>query len=147
MLDKDRIKQFMKLFHSLEIGWQVYSITIIYLLITFAALFLRWQIGLMLLFLLIVTFFVLYFNYENIIRNLNLIANQLSTDVKNAQEDSIYRAPIGVLLYNPSDHRIKWINPMMQHMLGDKDLVGTVMDEIDEKFVDCLSSIDSTISL
>ena len=142
MLDKDRIKQFMKLFHSLEIGWQVYSITIIYLLITFAALFLRWQIGLMLLFLLIITFFVLYFNYENIIRNLNLIANQLSTDVKNAQEDSIYRAPIGVLLYNPSDHRIKWINPMMQHMLGDKDLVGTVMDEIDEKFVDLLSGDD-----
>lgn len=135
MFDKERIKSFFAHFHSLDISWQIYSLIILYTIIMLAAFILRWEVGLMLLVLLIAVIVFFLFNYENFVRNLSTIANRLSQNVKVAQEDAMYRAPIGILLYgDDSNKRIKWVNPEMQHIFGAKDLLGEPLMSINHEF-------------
>lgn len=133
MFNKERIKEFFSLFHSLEISWQIYSLVITYLVILIAALILRWEVGVMLLILLILVVIFFMFNYENFIRNINTIANRLYQSSRDAEEDSMNRAPIGILLYD-NNQRVKWVNPAMQHIFGNKELLGELLFNIDEDF-------------
>lgn len=133
MFNKERIKEFFSLFHSLEISWQIYSLAITYLVILIAALILRWEIGVMLLILLILVVVFFMFNYENFIRNINTIANRLTQSSRDAEEDSMNRAPIGILLYDDSQ-RVKWVNPAMQHIFGNKEILGEQLININEEF-------------
>lgn len=135
MFDKERIKSFFTHFHSLDISWQIYSLIILYTIIMLAAFILRWEVGLMLLVLLIAVIVFFLFNYENFVRNLSTILNRLSQNVKVAQEDAMYRSPIGILLYGDDNNkRIKWVNPEMQHIFGAKDLLGEPLMSINHEF-------------
>lgn len=140
MIDKERIKAFFVQFHSLDISWQIYSLVILYTIIMLAAFILRWEIGLMLLLLLIAVVVFFVFNYENFIRNLSSMANRLSQSVRGAQEDAMYRSPIGILLYSEdSNHRIKWVNPSMQHIFGSQELLGEPLLSISNEFEKIIS--------
>lgn len=135
MFDKEKIKSFFLHFHSLDISWQIYSLIILYTIIMLAAFILRWEVGVMLLVLLIAVIVFFVFNYENFIRNLSTMANRLSQNVRVAQEDAMYRSPIGILLYGDDDNkRIKWVNPVMQHIFGAQDLLGEPLMAINQDF-------------
>lgn len=135
MFDKEKIKEFFIQFHSLDISWQIYSLVILYTIIMLAAFALRWEVGLMLLILLVAVVIFFVFNYENFIRSLNTIANRLSQNVRVAQEDAMYRSPIGILLYGDDNNkRIKWVNPAMQHIFGSKELLGEPLLSINDEF-------------
>lgn len=135
MFNKERIKEFITLFHSLELSWQIYSLVLIYLIITITALFLRWEVGLMLLLLLLIALLVLALNYENFIRSINTLAKNLSDVARHAQEESMYRSPMGILLYDQSqEHRVKWVNPSMQQIFGTREILGKPLLSISEDF-------------
>ncbi|XJS10630.1 DHH family phosphoesterase [Aerococcaceae bacterium WGS1372] len=135
MFDKEKLKAFFHHFHSLDISWQIYSLIILYTIIMLAAFILRWEVGVMLLVLLLAVIVFFVFNYENFIRNLNTMANRLSQNVKVAQEDAMYRSPIGILLYGEEESkRIKWVNPVMQHIFGTQDLLGEPLMSINQDF-------------
>ena len=134
MFNKERLKAFFEQFHSLDISWQIYSLVILYTIIMLAALMLRWEIGVMLFILLIAVVVFFVFNYENFIRNLSTMASRLSQSVRGAQEDAMYRSPIGILLYGQdSNHRIKWVNPAMQHLFGSQELLGEPLVSINKE--------------
>ena len=140
MFDKEKFKAFFHHFHSLDISWQIYSLIILYTIIMLAAFILRWEVGIMLLVLLIAVIVFFVFNYENFIRNLNAMANRLSQNVRVAQEDAMYRSPIGILLYGEDENkRIKWVNPVMQHIFGPQDLLGEPLMSIHEDFQELLA--------
>lgn len=143
MFNKERLKAFFEQFHSLDISWQIYSLVILYTIIMLAALMLRWEIGVMLFILLIAVVVFFVFNYENFIRNLSTMASRLSQSVRGAQEDAMYRSPIGILLYGQdSNHRIKWVNPAMQHLFGSQELLGEPLVSINKEF-DKMIAIES----
>ena len=133
MISKKERKKFFDLFHSLEISWQVYSIIIVYLVIMCAAFILRWEIGLMLLVLLLIIISYGIYRGQRIIKNFNTIANRISQSAQVAQEDSLYRAPIAILMYD-DDNQIRWVNPQMQQIFGNKDLLGEEMLSVDPEF-------------
>lgn len=132
-MTKEKLKQFFGFFHSLDVSWQIYSILAIYALITIVAFFMKWQIGLMLLLLLFVIILFLVVNMNHFFREINTVANKLSRTAKVAQEDSLYRSPIAVLLYD-NNQRVKWMNPAMQHIFGSKDVLGESLITIDKEF-------------
>ena len=71
------------------------------------------------------------------------MANRLSQSVRGAQEDAMYRSPIGILLYGQdSNHRIKWVNPAMQHLFGSQELLGEPLVSINKEF-DKMVAIES----
>ncbi|MBG9981314.1 DHH family phosphoesterase [Facklamia sp. DSM 111018] len=132
MFKSKKIKEFFNYFHSLEISWQIYSLFIVYLAITIMAFYSDWRLGLLLLFLLLAIVFFFTFNIKGFIRDLTLIASQMSKNVALAQEYAIYHAPIGVLLYDPND-RITWVNPTMQVIFSEKELIGEDLNNLDHK--------------
>lgn len=136
-----KIKQFIKLFHSLEISWQIYSLLILYLIVMLITFIIHWKIGVMLLLLLIV--FVLFFilNMRDFLKNLNVLANNLSRSVVIAQQEAVYRAPIGILLYD-DNQRIRWINPKMQQLFGQSGLLGKRIADVDNDLYEMLEIED-----
>lgn len=104
------------------------------------ALFSRWEIGILLLILFVAVVLFFIFNYESFVRNINTMANRLSLSIREAQDDSMLRSPIGILLYDDlNNFRVKWVNPTMQHIFGSKELLGKPLMSIDEEFKKLLS--------
>lgn len=135
MLNSDKIKEFNEILHSLGIRWQVYSILILYLIINVISLFFRWEIAVLLLILLGIVVYYLLNHFDNIIRKINAMANDLSNIAREVQEDSLHRAPIGVLIYDESkDNRVRWVNPTMQHIFGSTNLIGQQLYKLEEDF-------------
>ena len=133
----DKYKAFMRMFHSLEISWQIYSIIILYILIMVTAFFVKWQIGLMMLFLLLIIFVFTIFNFQDLVNNVNVLASNISKSAQTVQEDAMFRAPIAILIYD-EENRIKWVNPTFQHIFTGKDLLGQSLEAIDPKLPDLL---------
>lgn len=133
MVTKEKIQKFFEVFHSLEISWQLYSLAFLYLVIMIAAFILKWQIGLLLLLLLGAILVFCLFNMNNFFKDFNAVANRLSNVAKIAQEDSLYRSPIAVIIYDTND-RVNWVNPALQHIFGTKNILGEALQTLGEEF-------------
>lgn len=129
MITKEKIQKFFEVFHSLEISWQLYSLAFLYLVIMIIAFVLKWQIGLLLLLLLVASLVFCLFNMNNFFKDFNAVANRLSNLAKIAQEDSLYRSPIAVIIYD-NNYRVNWVNPALQHIFGTKDILGEPLQSL-----------------
>lgn len=56
----------------------------------------------------------------------------LSYRVKRGEEEALVRMPIGILLYD-EHNRIQWINPYLQKYLGNQEVLGKPIKEIDQE--------------
>lgn len=133
MFSKKKLAQFFKIFHNLEISWEIYTITLVYLIITVIALVNDWRIGLLLILLFIGVAFFLYINMEDFLQNINSLANDLSKEISQAHQDIYNRGPLSILFYDNISHRIKWLNPSMQQIIGQKDVLGEVVSGISDE--------------
>lgn len=134
MLDNKRIKEVIQFLRSLDIYWQVIGLSVFYLFIVIVSLWGQWQIAILLLLFLVIL--VLFFkkNYNKMIANINSMASDLSDSVKIVQEDAMNRTPIGILLYDEANQRVRWVNPAFQHIFGNQNLIGQPMLQIDPNF-------------
>lgn len=138
MIIKEKLKIFFEYFHSLEISWQIYTLLAIYLSICVVSLWIDIRITWMLVIFLMITILFFSFKYKSFVRDITLMANQLSKDVSLSQEYAIYHAPIGVLIYDESN-RISWVNPKMQEIMEVDDIIGQSLESIDPKLVPVLN--------
>lgn len=143
MITKGKIRKFFEVFNSLEISWQLYSLAFLYLIIMIVAFVLKWQVGLLLLLLLVAILIFCLFNMNNFFKDFNVVANRLTNLAKVAQEDSLYRSPIAVIIYD-INHRVNWVNPALQHIFGTKDILGEPLQALGEKFSTILK-LDSAV--
>lgn len=143
MITKGKIQKFFEVFNSLEISWQLYSLAFLYLIIMIVAFVLKWQVGLLLLLLLAAILIFCLFNMNNFFKDFNVVANRLTNLAKVAQEDSLYRSPIAVIIYD-INHRVNWVNPALQHIFGTKDILGEPLQALGENFSNILK-LDSAL--
>lgn len=101
----------------------------------------EWKIGVLLLLMLIIIVLFFVLNMRNFVKNLTVVANNLSRSVMGTQEEAIYRAPIAILLYD-DNQRIRWINPKMQQLFGQEILLGKRIIEVDEDLYQTLGTED-----
>lgn len=142
MITKEKIQKFFEVFNSLEISWQLYSLAFAYLIITLIAIVLKWQIGMLLLLLLAAIVIFGLFNFNNFFKDFSMVANRLSNLAKIAEEDSLYKSPIAVIIYD-TNQRINWINPALHQVFDAKDILGKSIMSLDEEFVEALK-LDSS---
>lgn len=138
---KEKVTKFFKIFHSLEISWQIYSLIILYLLVMILSFIINWRIGLMLLILCLIVIFFFVMNAQNFVRNLNTLANDISKSASMAEQDSLYRAPLAIIIYDNSK-RVRWINPEFQNIYQSKDLLGEKLENIDIELIALLEVPD-----
>ena len=138
---REKIIDFFKRFHSLEISWQIYSLVILYLLVMILSFVINWQIGLMLLSLFIIVIIFFAMNANNFVRNLNTLANDISKSASIAEQDSLYRAPLAIIIYD-NNERVRWLNPEFQTIYHSQDLLGQKLANIDRDLVDLLETPD-----
>lgn len=141
MQSKEKIKRFLSLFHSLEISWQIYTIVIIYIIITVIAMINDWKIGLLLVIFFLAGMLFLMINIDGVLQNINTIANNLSKEIKEAHEESFNKSPMSMLFYD-ENHRIKWLNPLMQQIIGHKDVLGEKIELVDTNLQNFLAVED-----
>lgn len=137
MFLKEKIQTLMRVFSTLEISWQVYSILALYGVITVAALFLQWQVGLMMALLLMVVLVFLILYVDELQENIMEMANTLSRSVLAGQDDAFYQAPIGIVLYD-SDQHVRWLNPLFNSLFKQSDLLGKALEKIHPVFSEIL---------
>lgn len=89
-----------------------------------------WKIGLLLIIFFLSNIIFLMVNIDGFLQNINTIANNLSKDIKEAQEDSLAKSPMSIMFYD-DNHRIKWLNPLMQQIIGHKDVLGEKIEHVD----------------
>ncbi|MCW6680293.1 DHH family phosphoesterase [Aerococcaceae bacterium NML130460] len=135
---QEKIKQFIKVCQKLTLNWQIYCIILFYVLIMIATIFIKWQIALLLFIFLVVVFVFLVINIDTFIRDTQATVRKLSRATKNAQEDSLYRSPIAVLLYDEIGV-VKWINPAFQQVYGNEDILGRKLSDIGGKLHQALN--------
>lgn len=138
---KEKITEFLKIFHSLEISWQIYSLIILYILVMILSFIINWRIGLMLLVLCLIVILFLVINAQNFVRNLNTLANEISKSASVAEQDSLYRAPLAIIIYD-NNKRVRWINPEFQNIYQSKDLLGEKLENIDKELIAMLEVPD-----
>lgn len=134
-------KQLLKLLNEFKFKWQLCTFLSVYTIIMTVAFYLKWQIGIaMLLFLSAVVVYWIR-NTEKILKSMNQSMNDIIHNSKITQEDSLYRSPIGVLLY---DHQniVRWINPSFQHIYGTKSILGKKITQLGTEFVELLTQDD-----
>ncbi|WP_092084553.1 DHH family phosphoesterase [Dolosicoccus paucivorans] len=101
------------------------------------AFFWKWQIGLLMLILVIAFVAIFVVNVNGFLEEFNALASKLTEDVQAAEEDSLYRSPIAVLLYD-QEYRVKWVNPSLQQIFGQQNLLGELLANLDEHIHDIL---------
>lgn len=142
LINLDRIKKFLELFHELELSWQIYCLLLVYSLITLVALFLRFEIGILLLILLFAMLIFIYYNTNKLLSGINMIANKLVRSIKIANEESYNNSAIGILIYD-ENQRVMWANSLALTLLNYRDIVGENLNEIDQNFEELLSTNDN----
>ncbi|MGX7109005.1 GGDEF domain-containing protein [Facklamia miroungae] len=136
MLKKNKIEEFFKYFHSLEISWQIYSILLIYLILIVVAFKWEWRLGVFLVAFLLIIVFFFTFNIKGFIKDLAKIASHMSENAFLAQEYALYNAPIGVILYD-QEERVTWVNPVIKKIFN-KDIIGEKIEKVDSKLTQIL---------
>lgn len=137
MPSKDKLKRFVLILQSLDFRWQIYIIVVSYILIMLFALLRFWQIGVLLLILLILSVVFIILNVDKFLSNLNILASDLSKDIKDSQENALFRSPIGIIIYS-DNLRVRWLNPSMQSFFAEEDLLGNRLDELNPIFSEIL---------
>lgn len=133
MINFEKIKEFFRSFNELNISWQIYSLLLFYVLMMIATFFISWPIALLQLFLLAAFCFIFLNNINHLIRIFNTLSPKLSTTIEEVQHDSLFRSPIAAIIYDDS-LRIRWVNPAMQRIFGNTDILGESIVEVDSQF-------------
>lgn len=134
-----KLKQFIDVCQKITLNWQIYCLILFYVLIMLAAFFIKWQIAVLLFVFLVVVLFSLIVNIDTFIKDAQLTVQKMSRTTKNAQEDSLQRSPMAVLLYDDSGV-IRWINPTFQQIYGDEDILGSKLTELDSTWQEILEA-------
>ncbi|AEV94349.1 DHH family phosphoesterase [Pediococcus claussenii] len=58
--------------------------------------------------------------------------SDLSFRVDRAEQDATIDMPLGILIYS-EQNRIEWVNPFLQQFLGDKQVLGRSIEDVDEE--------------
>src|SRR5699024_7407479 len=137
----DRVKDFLKFFHQLELSWQIYSLLLIYIIIMLTAFVLKIEIGILLLLLLIAIFIFIYYYTNRFVSRIKMIANQLAKDIKVVNEKVYDNSAIGILLYD-QDHRLSWGNSLANSIINYKNAVGQKLEDINPDLMTIIETID-----
>lgn len=94
------------------------------------ALFTNWILGLV-WFVCLVTFFTIMLNGLILASQSNeSYLEELTYRVKLGQQEAILEMPMGIILLGKGE-RIVWVNPYLQNLLMDQDLIGESLSEAD----------------
>ncbi|GAP03222.1 DHH family phosphoesterase [Fructobacillus pseudoficulneus] len=94
------------------------------------ALMLNWLFGLLWLLFLIVFVVVMLKELIESSQSSESYLEELTYRVKSGQQEAIIEMPIGIILLGQGD-RIVWVNPYLQSLLLDEDLIGESLLEVD----------------
>ncbi|WP_416353476.1 DHH family phosphoesterase [Agrilactobacillus fermenti] len=89
-------------------------------------------LGLLLLGLFVVLFGAIYFGSLRVNKRTNEYVSNLSYRIKRGEQEALIKMPIGILLYDENE-RIQWANPYIQQYLGDAEILGRTISEVDEE--------------
>lgn len=109
----------------------VIAIIVLELLSTFFAFFINRIFGVALLLIFVFSLFWVVFGIYILAKNTNNYAANLSYRIKRGEQEAMIKMPLGILLYDES-RRIQWVNPYLQLYLGEKDVIGQTIGEVDE---------------
>ena len=100
----------------------------------FAAM-LNWLIALILFVLLIGTLITVLYAIETVTENTAKYVSDLSYRIKRGEQEALIKMPIGILLYNEKGE-IQWTNPYLQQYLGNKEVLGKTIKEVDPELAE-----------
>ena len=95
------------------------------------AFYYNWILGVVLLILLILGSVFINDTLHRVNEETTKYISDLSFRIKRSEQDSLLRMPLGILIYGEED-QIQWINPYMQGYMGDKDVLGKKIVDVDK---------------
>ena len=70
--------------------------------------------------------------------------SDLSYRAKVGEQEAVIQMPVGVIIYN-KDYRIQWVNPFIQHIIGDDNIINKKINELDQQFSTIVLTKDTTV--
>lgn len=114
---------------------------VLQLLIVIVALFVKPILGLAMLALVAVTYILLLNLRNRYFVEIDEYVNRLSNRVKEGEEESLIKMPIGIILYDQEDdNKIEWLNPYMLSQVGDDKL--QLGEETDNQISDLVERLE-----
>ncbi|KRN28624.1 hypothetical protein IV38_GL000825 [Lactobacillus selangorensis] len=93
-------------------------------------LFINPILSLLLFILFIGLLGTVFYGLETISRNTSAYVSDLSYRIKRGEQEALVKMPIGILMYNDKGE-IQWTNPYLQGYLGNKEVIGKKISEVD----------------
>ncbi len=101
-------------------------------------------LAIILLLLLITIFGVSVYVMETIMQRTHDYVSDLSYRAKVGEQEAVIQMPVGVIIYN-KDYRIQWVNPFIQHIIGDDNIINKKINELDQQFSTIVLTKDTTV--
>ncbi|MBM7617684.1 c-di-AMP phosphodiesterase-like protein [Weissella uvarum] len=121
-----------QIFQNRSIGWIAVLVSLIALLGTILAFNVNWLVGVIWLVLVLIALMIIFRTLREMSEDTAKYLANLSYRIKRSGEESALKMPIGLLLYNEK-HEVNWVNPYLQHVLGDNVIIGEQLSEVSEK--------------
>lgn len=74
---------------------------------------------------------VIFYGFEVIFKNTNKYVSDLSYRIKQGEQSALIQMPIGIMLFD-QESEIQWVNPTFQDYLGDQQVLGKKIRDIDD---------------
>ncbi|MBS9337108.1 DHH family phosphoesterase [Fructobacillus parabroussonetiae] len=87
------------------------------------AIFVNWIFGLVWLLLLVLMAAALVRQLILASQDSESYLEELTYRVKTGQQEAVLQMPVGIILFG--DQRVVWVNPYIQELLGDRDIIGS----------------------
>ncbi|MCK8617902.1 DHH family phosphoesterase [Fructobacillus sp. M158] len=95
------------------------------------AIFVNWIFGLVWLLLLVLMAAALVRQLIFASQDSESYLEELTYRVKTGQQEAVLQMPVGIILFG--DQRVVWVNPYIQELLGDRDIIGSnLLDDEEE---------------
>ncbi|MFK8243538.1 MULTISPECIES: DHH family phosphoesterase [unclassified Facklamia] len=141
-IKKEKILKILQQFHELSFSWQIYSVSVLYLLITMIAFVRKWEIGILLFVLFLLIVVLLAYNINRFIFSVNEVAGKLVMNLDNIKDDVMNHTPIGILMYD-EENRVVWGNHSALSIINKNDIVGKKLEQLSDEFTKILSLSDT----
>ncbi|MBS9335479.1 DHH family phosphoesterase [Fructobacillus sp. M1-13] len=101
------------------------------------AIFFNWIFGLvwLLLLLIMAAFLIRHLIFSS--QDSEDYLEELTYRVKNGQQEAVLQMPVGIILFD--EERVVWVNPYMQELLGDRDIIGSTFLEEEPEIQSAIS--------
>lgn len=109
---------------------------------TIVAFFINSYFGIALLLVFLLSVALTVFGIYILANNTNDYAANLSYRIKRGEQEAMIKLPIGILLYDKERH-IQWVNPYLQLYLGDKDVIGKKIEDVDPTLNELIDQINN----